>query len=149
MSKLAYLIRKRQGMSLVLSSYEHFLFGAIAKALATIATYPYQVVKSRLQAESTAKLYSGTFDATVKMLRTEGLYVFFLGMEAKMYQTVLNSAFLFVVYEKLVGVYLSALGLAWENIPGYRTLFLIILALSVVLWRIALRIKRGVNKGST
>jgi len=134
MSKIVHHIRKRRGVSLDLGWMEHFLLGAIAKALATIVTYPYQVVKSRLQAEQTAKLYNGTIDATLKIFKTEGISSFYLGMESKMYQTVLNSAFMFVVYEKLVGFYLTFLSKTLGTFPQKnRTLLMFFLLF--LLWR--------------
>lgn len=43
------------------------------------------------------------------MYDQEGVSVFFNGMNAKMSQTVTNSAFMFLIYEKLVGIILLAL----------------------------------------
>lgn len=84
-----------------LSSLHFFLLGAFAKAVATVATYPYQVVKSREQC-SRSTVPSSTSDLVKRMWREEGWPAFFNGMGAKMSQTVLNSAFMFAVYERLV-----------------------------------------------
>ena len=43
------------------------------------------------------------------MVREEGFGSFYSGMNAKMTQTVLNSAFMFAVYERLVRVILKFL----------------------------------------
>ena len=99
-----------------LSSIDFFMLGAISKAIATVLTYPYQVVKSRMQADKAAS--DSSLRETAAVLRSiverEGVGALFNGMGAKMVQTVLNSAFSFVVYEKLAEVMLTALRKAWE-----------------------------------
>lgn len=86
-----------------LTVYEHFVLGAFAKAVATgmrghlttltsaghvpdikltatVATYPIQVVRARLEAGSSS--YRGFVDAGSTMLREEGWQVFFQGTAA-------------------------------------------------------------------
>lgn len=93
-----------------LSSIQYFLVGAIAKAIATFITYPIQVVKSRTQAH---KHSADTLHTVLHMWRQEGIASFYHGMNAKMSQTVLNSAFMFAVYEKLVRFILAVM--RWFN----------------------------------
>ena len=99
-----------------LSSLDFFVLGAVSKAVATIITYPYQVVKSRMQADKKAS--DSSLSETVAVLRQiverEGVGALYNGMAAKMTQTVLNSAFMFMMYEKLAEVMLKALRKAWE-----------------------------------
>jgi adenine nucleotide transporter 17 len=83
-----------------LTSLEYFIIGAVAKAIATIATYPIQVIKSRAQVNT--KAHPSFVSLCLEMWKEEGISAFYRGMEAKMSQTVLNSAFMFVVYERLV-----------------------------------------------
>jgi len=100
-----------------LSSLHFFLLGAFSKAAATLATYPYQVVKSRQQASRQPDSASTT--ALVKRIwREEGLPAFFNGMTAKMSQTVLNSALMFLIYERLVAVILRFL--KWMSVEFKR-----------------------------
>eukprot|EP00743_Colponemidia_sp_Colp-15_P001914 GILK01002084.1.p1 GENE.GILK01002084.1~~GILK01002084.1.p1 ORF type:complete len:319 (-),score=45.80 GILK01002084.1:325-1281(-) len=88
-----------------LSSAEYFVLGAISKAVATVVTYPYQVVKSRMQARPEPGVsYAGLMDCTRKIYEHEGIPGFFSGLESKMIATVLTSAFMFVTYERLVEV---------------------------------------------
>jgi hypothetical protein len=84
-----------------LTAAEYFVCAAGAKALATVLTYPYQVVKERLQAKAYQGQYKGTWDAVKTMYREEGLSVFFRGLSAKIVQSVLNAAFLLVFFEKI------------------------------------------------
>ncbi|CEP01501.1 hypothetical protein PBRA_002107 [Plasmodiophora brassicae] len=94
---VALVVRKRMGTSQTpvrLSSIEYFLLGAFAKAVATVITYPYQLVKSRMQVSSTPRhaafaKYAGILDAFLKIYRREGFFGLFSGLSAKMYQTVL------------------------------------------------------------
>jgi len=135
MHKFLYLFRKSQQRAFQKPTFlETFVLGAIAKTLATFATYPYQVLKSRMQAEETAKLYKGTLHAIITMFREEGVRVFFLGIMTKLSQTVLNSAFMFVVYEKLVGFFTSLIQwlIASHFLTNNFLLFLIFLGLIVV-----------------
>lgn len=94
--------------SIRLSSFEYFLLGAFGKAVATVITYPYQVIKSREQANR-SKTHISTTALIMDMWKNEGIGSFFKGMNAKMTQTVLNSAFMFAVYEKLVRLFLKLL----------------------------------------
>eukprot|EP01018_Ginkgo_biloba_P031915 Gb_25361 [translate_table: standard] len=95
-----------QGLKKV-TALEVFIFGAIAKLGATVATYPLLVVKSRLQAKqeiggNKAMQYTGTLDAIVKMIRYEGLSGFYRGMSTKIVQSVFAAAVLFMIKEELV-----------------------------------------------
>ncbi|XP_054789080.1 peroxisomal nicotinamide adenine dinucleotide carrier isoform X1 [Prosopis cineraria] len=89
------------------SALEIFLLGALAKLGATVMTYPLLVVKARLQArqvktEDKRHHYKGTWDAIIKMIRYEGFYGFYNGMNTKIAQSVLAAAVLFMVKEELV-----------------------------------------------
>lgn len=90
-----------------LTAVEIFLFGAVAKLGATVATYPLLVVKSRLQAKQGLHLdmrhqYRGTWDAITKMIRYEGILGFYNGMGTKIVQSVFAAAVLFMIKEELV-----------------------------------------------
>lgn len=83
-----------------------FFVGAFAKAIATLITYPYQVIKSRQQA--CEGHCDNVWDTIKKMWLGEGWSSFFRGMSTKMIQTVLTSAVMFVCYEKIVGSLIKA-----------------------------------------
>jgi len=86
-----------------LNSFEIFLTGAIAKALATIFTYPVQVAQSRQRANRS--LTGGTFANTFKILSDiygeKGFTGWFAGMTTKLVQTILTAAFQFLCYEQI------------------------------------------------
>jgi len=86
-----------------LNSFEIFLTGAIAKALATVFTYPIQVAQSRQRANKS--LTGGTFSNTFKILADiygdKGFVGWFAGMTTKLLQTILTAAFQFLCYEQI------------------------------------------------
>jgi len=95
-----------------LTSWEIFVTGAIAKAMATILTYPVQVAQSRQRANKTKS--GGTFSNTFKILRgiygEVGFRGWFAGMTSKLLQTILTAAFQFLCYEKIQRVIFGIMG---------------------------------------
>lgn len=85
---------------ITLSGGQYFLIGAVAKAIATVATYPYQVVKSREQANSSANAPT-TWQIVTNIYAKEGLSAFRQGLNTKLSQTVSNAAFMFLFYEEI------------------------------------------------
>lgn len=81
------------------NTYTAFLVGASAKAVATILTYPLQLVQSRLRAGTSMK-------PLLKDVKSNP-QIMFRGLEAKLLQTVLTAALMFLIYEKLVRLVLT------------------------------------------
>ena len=118
--------RQRSERKVSLSPLEAFLFGALAKAVATVATYPLQLAqvllrlqRKKLQSDqqgSNSKdihdttVYNGTLDCLGKQFSSRGISGLFQGMNAKLLQTVLTSAFTFLTYEQT----LSQVGRLYE-----------------------------------
>lgn len=80
-------------------TYEAFLTGAIAKAVATTLTYPLQLVQSRLRAGTSLK-------PLMSAVKSNPL-IMFRGLETKLLQTVMTAALMFLIYEKLVRLVLT------------------------------------------
>jgi solute carrier family 25 folate transporter 32 len=77
-----------------------FAAGAASKVLATLATYPYQVAKSRLQQRfAGAPAYAGLLDCAAKIARREGARGFYKGFAANLLRVAPQSALTLVVYE--------------------------------------------------
>merc|ERR1719273_1977478 len=91
-----------------ITSFEFFCMGALAKAVATLFTYPLQVAQTQLRADRKnakgLRNYSGTVDCITKLYRARGYRALFQGLKAKLWQTVLTAAFQFMTYEKIRAV---------------------------------------------
>ncbi|XP_058510359.1 peroxisomal membrane protein PMP34 [Solea solea] len=111
----------RRGVPRELSSAEVFIIGAVAKAVATTVTYPLQTIQSILRfgqsniPRDESKLLSSL--KTIRRLlasrlRMYGVLGLFKGLEAKLLQTVLTAALMFLLYEKIVSCTFSVMGLS-------------------------------------
>lgn len=83
------------------------LFGcaAIAKLGATLATYPHEVLRTRLRQSPDSNgfvKYTGIVQATKLILKEEGVVAFYGGMTAHIMRVVPNAALLFISYELIV-----------------------------------------------
>jgi adenine nucleotide transporter 17 len=76
------------------------LISSFAKTIATIFTYPFLTIRVRMQAEK-EKRRCGLLISIFKMIKELGLEGLYLGIYAKLFQTVLYNAFLMLTYEKL------------------------------------------------
>ena len=76
------------------------LISSIAKTIATFATYPFLTIRVRMQAEK-EKRRCGVMLQILKLIKELGLQGLYMGVYAKLFQTVLYNAFLMVTYEKL------------------------------------------------
>ncbi|XDB50992.1 hypothetical protein AB1E18_004546 [Capra hircus] len=102
-----------------LSSLDVFLIGAIAKAIATTVTYPMQTVQSilrfgrhRLNPENrTLGSLRNVLYLLHQRVRRFGIAGLYKGLEAKLLQTVLTAALMFLVYEKLTAATFMVMGL--------------------------------------
>ncbi|OXA56812.1 peroxisomal membrane protein PMP34 [Folsomia candida] len=86
------------------SSLVYFLVGAVAKTVATVLTYPLQIVQTKLRHGH--KMEGLRPNASMQeifraIIRKYGLKGIFKGMESKILQTVLTSALMFTIYEKI------------------------------------------------
>uniref|UniRef100_A0A8C6SAA9 Peroxisomal membrane protein PMP34 n=1 Tax=Neogobius melanostomus TaxID=47308 RepID=A0A8C6SAA9_9GOBI len=102
-----------------ISSAEIFLIGAIAKAIATTVTYPLQTIQAILrfgQYKGDGKGgLMGSLSNVIKLfldrLKNQGFFGLYKGLEAKLLQTVLTAALMFVVYEKITAATFKVMGL--------------------------------------
>lgn len=104
-----------------LGPIDAFVLGAISKAIATTVTYPVQLAQVCLRAQAKAEgenatlncdkmskmkneaLYDGAWDCLCKIYSDCGMRGLFAGLDAKLAQTVLTTAFTFATYEQIVG----------------------------------------------
>lgn len=79
-----------------LTSLDYFLLGALSKLVATTLTYPYIVVKSRMQSgHAHSKEYKSAWDGLTKIMQREGVAGLYKGVGSKLVQSVLTAAILF------------------------------------------------------
>jgi len=105
-----------------LTPFEYFFAGAVAKAVATIVTYPVQLAQSRQRSGHGGHAHKGgdkkdapegkqnLFTVLLTVYQTDGFNALFSGIEAKLLQTVLTAAFHFMCYEQIKGFIFSLLG---------------------------------------
>jgi len=101
-----------------ISASEAFLAGAIAKSVATCTTYPIQVAQTRqrVHRHTPGMADMGLFQCLVEVVIMSGVTALYAGIEAKLLQTVLNSALMFMFYEKLV----AQMRVLYSSIMEYR-----------------------------
>lgn len=84
-----------------------FAIGAFAKAVATLLTYPLQLVQTRKRHAKGPTM--GTIRMMLHIINTQGFQALFRGLEAKLMQTTLTAALMFATYEKIAKFVLSLL----------------------------------------
>ncbi|KAI0036849.1 mitochondrial carrier domain-containing protein [Vararia minispora EC-137] len=115
------LIRRRKvrGVSGVLTDFDFFILGALSKLVATSVTYPYIVVKSRLQAgQEKARRYASAFDGLRTIVEEEGIKGLYKGISSKLLQSVLTAAILFASQRRIYELTKALTGLAKDELPA-------------------------------
>ncbi|KAG0086316.1 hypothetical protein BGZ93_000177 [Podila epicladia] len=86
-----------------LSTIEYLCMAASSKVTATVATYPYQVLRSRLQMMSNPQNggvpYSGVMDCIRKIKKAEGILGFYKGVAPNVIRVLPGTCITFLVYE--------------------------------------------------
>lgn len=76
-----------------------------AKALATVVTYPHEVIRTRLRQgtpEGTARKYTGLIQTTKLIFREEGMITFYNGLSAHLLRVIPNAVVMFTIYETVI-----------------------------------------------
>jgi len=80
------------------SSTYNGIAGLMAGVGSVVLTQPQDCVKSRMQGEEAKKLYKGTVDCFMQMLKNEGPVCFFAGSVPRMVQVGLTTGISFAIY---------------------------------------------------
>ncbi|OAL68854.1 mitochondrial folate carrier protein [Trichophyton violaceum] len=82
-----------------LSNMDYLLLSGTSKIFAGGVTYPYQVLRARLQTYDARGTYKGVRDAFAQILRTEGLSGFYKGLGPNLVRVLPSTWVTFLVYE--------------------------------------------------
>lgn len=94
--------RKAGRVGALLTDWDFFLLGAISKLVATGVTYPYIVVKSRLQAgHAAAAHYRSALHGLRTIIAEEGVSGIYKGAGPKLLQSTLTAAILFASQRRI------------------------------------------------
>jgi len=88
-----------QAITTKLGTAEYLSFAAISKLVAALTTYPYQVVRARLQDQE--QRYSGSLHCVRRTWRLEGPAGFYKGLSPNLLRVVPATMITFVVYENI------------------------------------------------
>jgi len=89
-----------------------FLLGAVATAIATVLTYPLQIVQAKARHGKQPGLQSNPTMSQIaaKIVRENGASGLFKGMDSKLLQSALAAGFMFLTYEKISSYVFTLLG---------------------------------------
>ncbi len=90
---------RQQPIDAKLGTLEYLFFAAASKLVAAVTTYPYQVVRARLQDRLSD--YSGAVDCVRRTLRYEGVRGLYKGLAPYLVHVLPNICLVLVIYEKL------------------------------------------------
>ncbi|XP_046992068.1 mitochondrial folate transporter/carrier [Schistocerca americana] len=82
-----------------LGTGEYLTFAAVSKLVAAAATYPYQVIRARLQDQHHD--YKGSWDCILRTWRYEGVRGFYKGLSVNLTRVTPATMITFVVYENV------------------------------------------------
>jgi len=81
------------------STHEYLTFAALSKSVAAVTTYPYQVMRTRLQDQH--RQYRGLADVVVHLWKYEGIKGFYKGLVPSLVRVVPATMITFVTYEHI------------------------------------------------
>jgi solute carrier family 25 folate transporter 32 len=87
-----------------LNSGHYLIMGATSKVIASVTTYPFQVIRTRLQmlqGASAERVYVGVSNTAKEVMRSEGFTGFYKGLTPNLIRVVPSSAITLAVYEGL------------------------------------------------
>lgn len=93
--------RAKQTQQGNLNATDYLLLSGAAKIFAGSLTYPYQLVRARLQMYNAEGMYKGVYDVLSQVWRKEGLAGFYKGLGPNLLRVMPSTWVTFLVYEKM------------------------------------------------
>lgn len=84
-----------------LNNLDVFALSSVSKVFAGSITYPYQVLRSRLQTYDAHLAYRGVGDAVLQIWKKEGLAGFYKGLGPNLFRVLPSTWVTFLVYENV------------------------------------------------
>jgi solute carrier family 25 protein 33/36 len=85
-----------------LGTIQNLLVASIAKLVASVTTYPHEVIRTRLREQRSVIKYKGVFVGLVTIAKEEGIRGLYGGMGPHLMRVVPNAAIMFLTYERVV-----------------------------------------------
>lgn len=82
-----------------LGNLDFFVISSLSKVFAGCVTYPYQVLRSRLQTYDAHLVYRGIWDAITQIWAKEGIAGFYKGLGPNIFRVLPSTWVTFLVYE--------------------------------------------------
>lgn len=108
MNNMGSIESSRLGAERVLGNVDFFAISGLSKVFAGSVTYPYQVIRSRLQTYEAHLIYRGAIDVISQIWAQEGIAGFYKGLGPNLFRVLPSTWVTFLVYEN-TKVYLSQL----------------------------------------
>ncbi|GBC04123.1 hypothetical protein RclHR1_05520011 [Rhizophagus clarus] len=88
-----------------LNNVEYLLTAAASKTFATVITYPYQLVRARLQYQRIEIKYNGVIDTIKKVYGAESILGFYKGLAPNVLRVLPGTCTTFLVYENMMSFF--------------------------------------------
>lgn len=95
---VAMILYKIKFINLLQATSEYLVFAAVSKLIAAAATYPYQVIRARLQDHNHS--YKGTWDCIKTTWRYERMPGFYKGLCPYLVHVTPNICLVMLIWEK-------------------------------------------------